>query len=94
MRAGGRILWLHSKDYCLREPNGTQTDMASAQYNGYQGGYGQGNPYENQGAPPQYGQPYGQQNYGQQSYGQESYGQGYCMHSRALPLYREYPPRS
>jgi hypothetical protein len=51
--------------------------MAATQYNSYQGGYGQGNPYDNQGgAPPQYGQQYGQQ-----SYGQQTYGQGYGMQS-------------
>ena len=55
-----------------------ETDMAAAQYNSYNTGYGQGNPYENQGgAPPQYGQ----QQYGQQNYGQE-YGGGYGMHLR------------
>jgi hypothetical protein len=54
--------------------------MAAPQYNSYQGGYGQGNPYDNQaGAPPQYGQPYGQQ----------TYGQGYGMHSQATLLLLE-----
>ena len=53
-------------------------DMAAPQYNSYSSGYGQSNPYDNQGAPPQYGQQsYGQQSYGQQSYGQQPYGQSY-----------------
>jgi hypothetical protein len=55
--------------------------MAAPQYNSYQGGYGQGNPYDNQGgAPPQYGQ---------QSYGQQTYGQGYGMHSPPAVLHLE-----
>ena len=61
-------------------------NMALPQYN-YQGGYGQSNPYDNQNAPPAYGQ---QAQYGQQSYGQESYGQGYGEHFGSRS---PYPPK-
>lgn len=78
--------WTQAAGFCERDEKSsdalvnqwpTETDMAGLQYQ-YQSGYGQSNPYDNQGAPPQYGQQsYGQQSYGQQPYGQQSYNQGY-----------------